>query len=188
MLKESEAESIHSPSTRETELGTFLELTGWSAPVIINLGSVKAPVSAEHQTTDIELWPPYMHTPITICIGAHILTHTLQINIHRITSNVSLLLLKHIYFVCTHVCLCVCKYMCLCADQRTTLGVILQVLSTLKKKKKDLILLILLLAWILARRSNWLSESSRDVPASALLVPGLYTYYHTWLCECACIF
>lgn len=136
MLKESEAESIHSPSTRETELGTFLELTGWSAPVIINLGSVKAPVSAEHQTTDIELWPPYMHTPITICIGAHILTHTLQINIHRITSNVSLLLLKHIYFVCTHVCLCVCKYMCLCADQRTTLGVILQVLSTLKKKKK----------------------------------------------------
>lgn len=35
-----------------------------------------------------------------------------------------------------HVPLCVYKYMGICADQRTTLGVILQVLSTLKKKKK----------------------------------------------------
>lgn len=31
---------------------------------------------------------------------------------------------------------CVCKYTCICADQRTTLGAILQVPSTLKKKKK----------------------------------------------------
>lgn len=68
---------------------------------------------------------------------------------------------------------CVCKYTCICADQRTTLGAILQVPSTLKKKKKDL---ILLLAWNSARRSNWLSESSRDVPASTLLVPGLHAY------------
>jgi hypothetical protein len=67
-----------------------------------------------------------------------------------------------------HVPLSVYKYMGICADQRTTLGVILQVLSTLKKKKD--------LAWNLARRLNWLSESSRDVPVSTLLVLGLHEY------------